>query len=98
MLGMSALFSGSLQAKDKTETHAPLKLVTDATPVDPDALLKASYAAVIKKASQSVVYIATSKKVRNNAGPAINDPVFRHFFGIPGAPGQGSHVINYKKA
>jgi len=90
VLGMSALFSGSLQAKDKTETHAPLKLVTDATPVDPDALLKASYAAVIKKASQSVVYIATSKKVHNNAGPAINDPVFRHFFGIPGAPGQGS--------
>lgn len=88
-MGLSTFAGGTLFAKDKSESHATLKLATDSNPVDPDTLLRASYTTVIKNASQSVVYIATSKKVHANANPALNDPIFKHFFGIPGAPGQG---------
>jgi serine protease Do len=88
-LGIDVILALPVSAKDKPESHPALKLVTDSNPVDPNAMLRASYAEVIKNASQSVVYIATSKKVHTNTEPMLNDPVFRHFFGTPGGPNLG---------
>ncbi len=49
--------------------------------------LRLSYAPVVKRVTPSVVnvYAAKAVQVRNN--PLFEDPLFRRFFGAPGAPG-----------
>jgi len=72
-------------AGDKAPARPPLKLQVDAKPVDRANAARVSYAAVAKKASLSVVYVFTSKKVRraDQENPFFNDPMFRRYFGTP---------------
>src|ERR1700758_564646 len=54
--------------------------------------LRLSYAPVVRRAAPAVVnvYAAKTVAVRN---PLFDDPIFRRFFGVPGAPGgQGEPV------
>src|SRR5262245_54502028 len=48
--------------------------------------LRLSYAPVVRRAAPAVVnvYAAKMVAVRN---PLLDDPIFRRFFGVPGAPG-----------
>jgi len=87
---MLVLASGggpAIWAKDKTPDHPPLNLSIDTTPIDRDAVETVSYASVVKKASPSIVYIKSSKKVKTQIPQFFNDPMFRHFFGNPGQGG-----------
>jgi len=87
---MLVLASGgglAVWAKEKAADHPPLKLNIDTTPIDRDAGEKVSYAPIVKKAASSVVYIKSSKKVRTEMPQVFNDPMFRHFFGVPGQGG-----------
>ncbi len=47
------------------------------------AVASASYREAARKALPAVVHIFTSQKVRLPHNPLLNDPLFRHFFGIP---------------
>ena len=57
-----------------------------------------SYAPVVKKVAPAVVNVYAAKVVQRQ-NPLFNDPIFRHFFGIPGGSGRqvqrslGSGVI-----
>ena len=75
--------------KDKAPDHPPLNLNVDAAPIDRDAVEKVSYASIVKKASASIVYINSSKRVKTQMPQLFNDPMFRHFFGVPGQGGGG---------
>ena len=60
------------------------KLQIDPSPVPPEMNLKASFASAIQKASPSVVYVYTTKKITGQPMmPFFEDPFFRRFFGIP---------------
>ncbi|MBI5383187.1 MAG: DegQ family serine endoprotease [Verrucomicrobia bacterium] len=73
--------------KDKPAAAAPAKaaVAVDAAPLSRDARLGTSYASVVKKAAPSVVYISTSKTVKNphnwDQQPFMPDDLFRRFFG-----------------
>jgi Do/DeqQ family serine protease len=61
---------------------------------------RASYAEAAQSALPSVVHVFTSKEVRAQRHPLLDDPVFRHFFGDRGqnqpeqrASGLGSGVV-----
>jgi serine protease Do len=87
-----ALIGGGLAlgacAKDKTDHHAPLTLQVDKAPIDRNAPAPVSFAPVVKKAAASVVYVFSSKKVRQpDMSQYFQDPMFRRFFGLPG-PGE----------
>ena len=73
--------------KDKAPVRPPLKLEVDATPIDREAGDRVSYAPIVRKASPSIVNIKSSKKVRTETPQFFNDPMFRHFFGVPGQGG-----------
>src|SRR5256886_455156 len=53
--------------------------------------LRLSYAPVVQRAAPAVVnvYAAKTVSVRN---PLFDDPIFRRFFGVPGAPGGGEQM------
>ena len=56
--------------------------------VDPKPLTQVvgtltTFAPIVDKVGPSVVTIATSKMVKPNKNPYLNDPMFRRFFGIP---------------
>jgi serine protease Do len=70
------------------EKHAPLKISVDTKPINRDAADRVSYAPIIKRTASSVVYVHSSKTIRGaDLSPFFNDPRFRRFFDIPGAPG-----------
>ena len=60
--------------------------------------LRLSYAPVVKRVAPAVVNVYAAKVVQNR-NPLFDDPIFRHFFGVPGGFGQqvqrslGSGVI-----
>ncbi|MBI1201420.1 MAG: Do family serine endopeptidase [Rhodopseudomonas sp.] len=60
--------------------------------------LRLSYAPVVKRVAPAVVNVYAAKVVQNR-NPLFDDPIFRHFFGVPGGLGQqvqrslGSGVI-----
>ena len=54
--------------------------------VPTQAELLLSYAPVVKRVAPAVVNVYAAKMVRNR-NPLFNDPIFRHFFGIPGGGG-----------
>ena len=85
LLALLATGGLALWAADKPAERPPLKLQVDAKPIDRAGSARVSYAAVLKKASPSVVYISTSKKVRRPDvdNPFFNDPMFRRYFGVP---------------
>ncbi|MGE3148568.1 MAG: DegQ family serine endoprotease [Pseudorhodoplanes sp.] len=49
------------------------------------AELRLSYAPIVKRVAPAVVNVYAAKVVRNR-NPLMDDPMFRQFFGIPGAP------------
>jgi Do/DeqQ family serine protease len=54
--------------------------------VPTQAELLLSYAPVVKRVAPAVVNVYAAKMVRNR-NPLFDDPIFRHFFGIPGGGG-----------
>ncbi|MCC6414721.1 MAG: DegQ family serine endoprotease [Opitutaceae bacterium] len=75
----------ALRAEDKAPDRPPLTLQTDHQAINRDDSLRVSYASVVKKASPSVVYVFSTKimKQRQDLAPFFNDPMFRRFFGVP---------------
>ncbi len=77
----------AVRAPDKLSTHPPVKFQVDSKSIDRDSAQRASYAGIVKKAAPSVVYISSSKTVRQpRVNSDLNDPAIRRFFGgqIPG--------------
>ena len=77
-----------------TTTLAPLSVAEDlpSVKVDPKPIPEVvgtltTFAPVVEKVAPSVVTIATSKMVKPNKNPYMNDPMFRRFFGIPDEQG-----------
>jgi serine protease Do len=87
MLALAAAGGPAVWGKDKAADHPPLKLDVDTAPIDRDAELRVSYASIVRKASPTIVYVKSSKKVRNEMPQFFNDPMFHHFFGVPGQGG-----------
>ncbi len=50
-------------------------------PTQPELLL--SYAPIVKRVAPAVVNVYAAKEVANR-NPLFDDPIFRHFFGVPG--------------
>jgi serine protease Do len=75
----------ALRAKDKPkDAPSPLNLQVDSTPIDRDSNERLSYAPIVKKASPSVVYVYSTKKVRRpDMSQLFSNPMFRRFFGQP---------------
>jgi serine protease Do len=66
----------------------PLAIKIDGKSINRDAADRVSYAHIVKRTAPSVVYVYSSKTVRApDLSPFFNDPMFRRFFNIPGAPG-----------
>jgi len=85
-IGLAFAFcGGALQARDST--GKTLKLTTDLSQIDRDAFDRVSYAAVVKRAAPSVVDVVSTTRVKApDMSQSFNDPLFRHFFGIPEGP------------
>jgi Do/DeqQ family serine protease len=49
--------------------------------------LRLSYAPVVHRAAPAVVNVYAAKTVTVRGNPLFDDPIFRRFFGVPGAPG-----------
>ncbi len=60
---------------------ASVALVQPSTPQPPGAVRAASYSEAVRRATPSVVNIMTSKEIRAERHPLLNDPIFRRFFG-----------------
>jgi len=82
-LALAAIFHLTLWGKG---TEPAIRV--EATPVNRDAKLGASYAPVVKKAAPSVVNIYTTRTVhlRVFQNPFFNNPVFQQFFGNQSGP------------
>ena len=92
VLGIAAGGGIALVAKEKPEEKPPLKLQIDTRPIDRTASVPVSYAPVVKKASASVVYVYSTKKVHaQDMSQMFDDPMFRRFFGNPGQFGGRPH-------
>ena len=73
----------SAESKDSKPRSVP-ELKIDHSAAKRDAVAPRSYSAVVKKAAPSVVYVFSSKTVRNphpEMMPFFDDPAFRRFFG-----------------
>lgn len=70
-----------------------------ALPLEVEGEQLPTLAPMLERSMPAVVNISTSTNVRTQDNPLLNDPVFRHFFGIPNNPRQqqrnslGSGVI-----
>jgi serine protease Do len=87
-----APFARAADAKPSTPAkpaaHPPLKLQVDTRPINRDGPDRVSYAPVVKKTAASVVFVYSTKKIkRADLSPFLNDPMFKHFFDIPGHGG-----------
>ncbi len=81
-LGVIGAGGQGLQAKESPA--APMKLTVDSGPIDRSTFDRVSYSAVVKKAAPSVVDVLSTKRVRaQEMSQFFNDPMFRHFFGMP---------------
>jgi len=102
LAGVLLLANGglALAAKDKTAEakpadRPPLRLQVDGTAIDRSPAAHNSFAPVVKRVSTSVVAVYSSKKVRQqDMNQLFNDPVFRHFFGVPGQGGEDDNGEN----
>jgi Do/DeqQ family serine protease len=65
---------------------APASAQTVERKVPTQAELRLSYAPVVKRVAPAVVNVYAAKVVRNQ-NPFFDDPIFRHFFGVPGGGG-----------
>lgn len=57
-----------------------------ALPLEVDGVNMPSLAPMLERSMPAVVNISTSTNIRMQENPMMNDPVFRHFFGIPNKP------------
>ena len=81
----------ALYAENTKAAKPPMKLQIDDKPIDRDTANRVSFSPIVKKTAPSVVYVFSSKKVRNAAqNPLFNDPMFRRFFGVPDDPSGNS--------
>jgi Do/DeqQ family serine protease len=55
--------------------------------------LRLSYAPVVHRAAPAVVNVYAAKTVTVRGNPLFDDPIFRRFFGVPGAPGGSGDQI-----
>jgi Do/DeqQ family serine protease len=55
--------------------------------------LRLSYAPVVHRAAPAVVNVYAAKTVTVRGNPLFDDPIFRRFFGVPGAPGGAGDQI-----
>lgn len=70
--------------KPRTELGARV----DASSIDRNAPDRVSYAPVVERSSESVVFVYSTRQVRApELGPLMDDPVLRRFFGVPGRRG-----------
>src|SRR5689334_8355514 len=60
---------------------APVAFLQQAAPSSGGVVRPDSYHDAVKKAAPAVVNIFTSKEVRVQRNPLLNDPLFRRFFG-----------------
>ena len=68
-----------------SNNRPPLKLQVDQNAINRNEPARASYAPIVQKVSNSVVYVYSTKQVRRSELPEFfNDPQFRRFFGVPG--------------
>ena len=75
---------------DRPAARPPLQLQVDGSSIDRSPAEHNSYAPVVKRDSASVVAVYSSKKVQSrDMSQLFNDPVFRHFFNVPGQGGEG---------
>jgi serine protease Do len=71
------------------DTNPPAKLKLDPAPINRDARTGTSYAAVVKKASPSVVNIYSTKtRQLPRSHPYFDDPLFDRFFGDGSSSGR----------
>jgi serine protease Do len=83
-----ALHAARDRDQKKPENRPPLKLAIDQKSIDRRAPAPVSYAPIVDRTANSVVYVYSTKEVkRPDLPPFLNDPAFRRFFGVPG-PGQ----------
>ena len=68
---LSALGAGSAAAQDRRPPSSP-------------AELRLSYAPIVQRVQPAVVNVYAAKVVQNR-NPLLDDPIFRRFFGVPGA-------------
>ena len=94
--GVSALAAGpndkDKPVKDTLPRPAPQFLI-DGSPIDREAVMRVSFAPVVKRVEQSVVYISSTKQVKSrDMSQLFQDPTFRKFFGpmLPNQGGDGS--------
>jgi serine protease Do len=83
--GLAGGIHATAQAAQTTKTTGKATVTINDTPITRDAKTGTSYATVVKKAAPSVVYIYTSKTVKQGFNfemhPFFNDEMFRRFFG-----------------
>src|SRR5215475_13620466 len=75
-LALALALSSSLLSATAQERRVP------ASPAE----LKLSFAPVVQRAAPAVVNVYAAKTVAVQ-NPLFDDPIFRRFFGVPGAPG-----------
>jgi serine protease Do len=82
----SVLVSGFLLYERVTPGVRTTTIRVDTSPpVERNAVLTTSFASTIRDATASVVFVSTTRMVRERRGWLLDDPIFRHFFG----PGLG---------
>ncbi len=83
---------GAAQPDSRNSDRPPLKLQVDRKTIARDTPAPASYAPIVERIADSVVYVYSTKQVRTRLPEFFNDPQFRHFFGVPG-PGEGQDRV-----
>lgn len=75
-------------SQDQKQERSPPRLRIDEQPIDRSAPDRVSYAPIVEKSAQSVVFVYSTKQVRpQEMAPFLKDPMLRRFFGAPGSPG-----------
>jgi serine protease Do len=88
LVSFATLVAADTKSRDTDQERRPtLKLNVDRKPIDRNAPERVSYAPVIEKSAASVVFVYSTKQVRAQEMPFLDDPILRRFFGIPGGPG-----------
>jgi Do/DeqQ family serine protease len=83
---MSSRLTAALVAAFAISAVAPEAPAQDRrVPTSPNEV-RLSYAPLVKRAAPAVVNVYGSRTVTTN-NPLFDDPIFRHFFGMPGMPG-----------
>ncbi len=97
--GFSRAAVAAEEAAKPPKLASKAAVVVSDTPINRDVRLGSSYAAVVKKAAPSVVFVYTTKTVKHNfqdLQPFMPDDLFRRFFGDPNG-GRGRAPRQFKE-